>query len=445
MKKIYHLFIVLLIFAACKTQDLPSSRIDVATDSLLTKIQLQTFQYFWDGAELNSGLARERVHMDNIYPQNDKDVITIGGSGFGLMNILVAEERKFISSEEALSRLEKSINYLNSIPRFKGAYAHWYDGPSKQVKSFSEKDNGGDIVETAFLAQGLICVREYYKNKSPRHQNIANLADKLWKEIQWNHYTNDKDVIYWHWSPEHDFGMNHPIQGFDECFITYILASASPTYPIKNSVLENGWNRNGAIETDIKKYQIPTIAKHNATPGEVGPLFWAHYSFLGLSPIGLKDKYIDYEAVVKNHAEINIRHAELNPNGYKGYGKSKGWGLTASYSINGYDAHHPDNDKGVISPTAALASIPYTPNESISFAKYLFKELESKTWGKYGFYDAYSEQYNWYPKRYLAIDQGPITIMIENYRSKLIWNLFMNAPEIHSTLKNIGFKSPYIN
>jgi hypothetical protein len=438
MKLIPTYLFLLSFLIACKTSDLPKN--DKQTEELLNKIQRQTFKYFWEGAEPTSGLARERIHMDGVYPQNDKDVITIGGSGFGLMSILVAEKRNFIQPQEALERFKKTLSYLDKIPRFKGAYAHWYDGPTGKVKAFGNKDDGGDIVETAFLAQALICIREYYKNGSSEQKDIALLADKLWKEIDWAHYTNGSNVIFWHWSPEHEFGMNHPIQGFDECLITYILAASSPTFPIDKQVYVNGWTRNGEIKTAIEKYNIPTVAKHNAIQGEVGPLFWTHYSFLGLNPNGLKDDYVDYGKVVKNHTRINIAYADDNPNNYLGYGADKGWGLTASYSINGYEAHHPDNDKGVISPTAALSSMPYSPKESIAFANYLFQNLESKVCGPYGFYDAYSETANWFPQRYLAIDQGPIIVMIENYRSQFIWDLFMNAPEIKAGLKKLNFQ-----
>ncbi|MVZ66938.1 beta-glucosidase [Sphingobacterium sp. DK4209] len=413
-------------------------------DSLLTKIQKQTFQYFWEGAEPITGLARERIHIDGEYPQNDRNVVTIGGSGFGLMSLLVGIERGFISKSEGEERLHRILDYLTRIPRFQGAWAHWYHGNVGEVKAFSEKDNGGDIVETAFLAQGLLVVREYFKNGTEIQKEIANKADNLWRGINWKHYTNGQNVLFWHWSPVYEFGMNHAIQGYDECLISYVLAASSPTHAIDSAVYYQGWARNGTIKTDIKKFDIPTIVKHNAKEGEVGPLFWAHYSFLGLDPNGLEDKYVSYGDAVVNHAKINIAYADANPKQFIGYGHDKAWGWTASYSVTGYDAHHPDNDKSVVSPTAALASMPYTPKESIAFANYLFNNLGDKVWGPYGFYDAFSETKNWYPKRYLAIDQGPIVVMIENYRTGLIWNLFMNAPEIRLGLKKLGFTSPHL-
>ncbi len=423
-----------------KTQTEHSSK----DDSLLTEIQRNTFQYFWEGAEPTSGMARERIHLDGIYPKNDQNVVTIGGSGFGLMAIITGIERGFITREEGVKRLAHVMNYLSEIERFQGAWAHWYHGDTKKVQAFSEKDNGGDIVETAFLAQSLITIREYLKNGSEDEQAVASSADELWKGINWNHYTNGQNVIFWHWSPTVDFGMNHPVRGYDEGLITYILAASSPTHAIDTAVYHEGWARSGEIRSTAEKLNIPLSIKHNARPGEIGPLFWAHYSYLGLDPKGLQDRYANYWDVTSNHAKINIAYAQENPKGYKGYGADKGWGLTASYSLKGYDAHHPDNDHGVISPTAALSSMPYTPEESISFAHYLMDSLGTKVWGKYGFYDAYSETEDWFPQHYLAIDQGPIVVMIENYRSGLLWNLFMEAPEIKAGLKKLGFSSPRI-
>lgn len=412
-------------------------------DSLLTAVQKQTFQYFWEGAEPNSGLARERIHIDGEYPENDQNVITIGGSGFGLMSTLVAIHNSFITEKEGLDRIWRSLTFLDTIPRFNGAWSHWYYGDTGKPKAFSKNDDGGDIVETAFLAQALICIREYYKNGTDTEKQLATKADELWKGINWDFYRNGKDVLFWHWSPNYGWGMNHAIQGFDECMIPYILGASSPTHPIPVSTYHQGWAKNGAIKTDILKYNIPTILKHNAKDGEIGPLFWSHYSFLGLNPMGLSDQYADYEKVVTNHTTINLAYANANPLQHKGYGADKGWGWTASYSTNGYNAHHPNNDPtGVISPTAAISSIAYTPKESIAFINYLKTNLNDKLWGKYGFYDAYSETKNWYPQRYLAIDQGPIVVMIQNYKDAFIWNLFMQAPEIKEGLTKLGFTSP---
>lgn len=452
MMKLYVFFVAgyLFLITGCNSPQTTGSgdgrKPNVLTDdSLLSLVQRQTFQYFWDGAEPVSGLARERIHIDGEYPQNDQDVVTIGGSGFGVMALLVGIERGFISKEAGTDRLNQIMDYLKTADRYHGAWPHWLQGPTGKTKSFSERDDGGDLVETAFMAQALICVREYFQDDvADENRLLAAKADTLWREIDWNFYRKGKNVLFWHWSPTHQWGMNHAIEGYDECLITYILAASSPTHPIPPEAYHEGWARSGAIRSAGKKYGIPMILKHNAPENSVGPLFWAHYSYLGLDPRGLRDQYGDYEQATKNHVLIHREHALRNPNGYQGYGE-QAWGFTASYSIDGYSAHHPDNDLGVISPTAALSSIPYTPEYSLRVMRYLYEDLGDKVWGKYGFYDAYSETADWFPKRYLAIDQGPIVVMIENYRSALMWNLFMQAPEIQGGLKKLGFKSPSIN
>ncbi len=417
-----------------------ATRTILTEEQLLDTVQYQTFQYFWDGAEPTSGMARERIHLDNIYPQNDQNVITLGGSGFGVMAILVGIERGFITREEGLLRFQKIVSYLSKADRFYGAWPHWLQGETGKVKPFSKKDNGGDLVETAFMIQGLLTVAEYFKEGNNTEKQLAADIYKLWEEVDWNWYTKGgEDVLYWHWSPTYGWEMNFPVGGYNECLIMYVLAASSPTHPVKPGVYDKGWARDGAISTDTEFYGLPTILDHYEHDDDpVGPLFWAHYSYLGLNPKGLSDKYADYWKLNQNHALSQYRYAVDNPKGFMGYGKNQ-WGLTSSYSMKGYAGHHPgENDLGVISPTAALSSFPYTPAESMQFLNYLYNDADSLI-GKYGPYDAYSLSNNWYLARYLAIDQGPIPVMIENYRTGLLWNLFMKNKDVQKGLKILGF------
>lgn len=414
----------------------------VSDDSLMTLVQYRTFQYFWDGAEPTSGAARERFHADNVYPENDKHIVTSGGTGFGVMAILVGIERKFITRKQGYERLNKLVNWLEQADRFHGAWPHWMDGETGRIKPFSPKDDGGDLVETSFLAQGLICVREYFKNGTEEERSLSAKIDKLWREIEWDWYRRGgQNVLYWHWSPGNEWAMNFAVRGYNECLIMYVLAAASPTHGIPAEVYHEGWARKGRIRNDPEheQYGYHLALRHNDAQQFGGPLFWSHYSFLGLDPRNLHDTYADYWEHNRNHTLINRQYCIENPKHFKGYGENC-WGLTASYSINGYSAHTPENDLGVISPTAALSSFPYTPDESMKVMKYLYYNLGEKVWGPYGFYDAFSEEHNWYIPRYLAIDQGPIVVMIENHRSGLLWDLFMGAPEIKHGLQKLGFK-----
>ncbi|WP_029905724.1 glucoamylase family protein [Prevotella sp. 10(H)] len=449
MKKIYIPFILcmLLVIIGCKpkpaanTTDDKDKKSEISDEALLDSVQRRTFNYFWDGAEPTSGMARERFHVDGEYPLNDKNTVTAGGSGFGIMALIAGIDRGYVTREQGLERMTKIVSFLEKADSFHGVYPHWWDGETGKVKGFSEKDNGGDLVETSFLLQGLLALHQYYVDGSDAEKALAARIDKIWKNADWNWHRNSKNVLYWHWSPKHSWEMNFPIRGYNECLITYVLAACSPTHGVPAEVYHEGWAEGGKIIEPHELEGYPLNMHYQSVSG-VGPLFWAHYSFLGLNPTGLKDKYADYFQEMKNYTLINRAYCIRNPKGYKGYGEDS-WGLTASYSVKGYAAHEPEEkgDHGVISPTAALSSIVYTPEESMKVMRYLYNNLGDKVWGQYGFYDAYSETEDWYPQRYLAIDQGPIAVMIENYRSQLLWNLFMSHPDVKSGLKKLGFES----
>jgi len=449
LKLAFYLFVTIAIFCSCSSsksskRTFNANSDSTQTDSLLTLVQHQTFQYFWNGAEPNSGMARERINMDGIYPENDKDVVTTGGSGFGIMAILTGIERGFITRKEGVDRLKKITGFLEKADRFHGAWPHWLHGPTGKVKPFSKKDDGGDIVETAFLVQGLLCARQYLQKGDKKQQLLSTRIDKLWKEVDWNWYTNRQNVLYWHWSPDYDWQMNFPIHGYNECLIAYILAASSPIDGVSAEVYHEGWAENGKIKSPSDHFGYTLQLHHQGAPNG-GSLFWAHYSYLGLDPHGLKDEYADYWKENENQALINYEWCVKDPLHYKGYGADS-WGLTSSYSVKGYAGHAPseERDLGVIAPTAAISSIPYTPEKSIAAIKHWYHDMKDVLWGDYGFYDAFSETAKWYPQKYLAIDQGPQVVMIENYRTGLLWQLFMSCPEVKSGLMKLNFQSPYL-
>lgn len=416
----------------------------LSDDELLDVVQKQTFQYFWDGAEPTSGAGRERFHVDNVYPENDKSTVATGATGFGLMALLSGIDRGYVTKEEGLARLNKVLDFLAKADRFHGAWPHWLYGETGKVRPFGQKDNGGDLVETSFVAQALICIDAYYKNGSSAEKALAKKADELWRGIDFNWYRNgNQNVLYWHWSPEYKWEMNFPVKGYNECLIMYVLAASSPTHTVPAEVYHQGWAQNGDIKANFKVYGHPFTMNYQGQKNNVGPLFWAHYSYLGLNPKGLKDRYVNYWENNVNHTLAIHDYCVANPKQFKGYGENN-WGLTASYSVKGYAAHNPQEDFGVISPTAAISSIPYTPKESMKVIRHLYEDLGDKVWGKYGFYDAFSETDNWYPKRYLGIDQGPMVVMIENHRSGLLWKLFMSNADVQKGLLKLGFESPEI-
>ncbi len=415
----------------------------LSDEELMDKVQEATFQYFWDGAEPNSGMALERIHLDGSMSEEDYRIVTAGGSGFGLMAIIVGAERGFITRAEAVNRFDKIVTFLENADRHMGVWPHWMYGDTGETRPFSTRDDGGDLVETAFLVQGLITVRQYLINGNEREQEIAERIDTMWHEIDWNWYTKngEENVLYWHWSPNHDYAMNHHILGYDETLITYVLAAASPTYPIDPAAYHEGWARGGGIvHENHEAYGHSLPFRHNGAVEYSGPLFWAHYSYLGLDPRNLEDDYGNFWQNNRSHSLIHYEYAIENPNGFEGYGEDL-WGLTASYSVSGYRAHRPHGDDvGVITPTAALSSFPYTPEESMKVLRNLYENYRNHVFGKYGFYDALSLEENWFPQRYLAIDQGPIVVMIENHRTGLLWDLFMSNEEVQHGLDRLGFK-----
>ena len=426
-------------------------RQQISEDSLLTLVQERTFRYFWDGAEPNSGMARERFHVDGIYPEDDENVVATGGTGFGLMALLVGIERGFITRNEGVDRIDRIVRFLEHADRFHGVWPHWIYGESGRVKPFSPKDDGGDLVETAYLVQGLLTVRQYFRESGSgeEERRLAAEIDTLWREVEWDwHRKSGENVLYWHWSPNHGWEINFPLEGYNEVLITYVLAASSPTHGIPAEVYHEGWAREGAIRANVTTYGYTLDLRHNGAATYGGPLFWAHYSFLGLDPRGLVSPYSDYWEHNRNHTLINRRWCIENPHGYEGYGEQS-WGLTASYTRTegggvGYAAHRPGDDRGVITPTAALSSFPYTPEASMEALEFFYYRLGDRLFGPYGFYDAFSLEYDWFPRRYLAIDQGPVVVMIENHRSGMLWDLFMSSPEIREGLGKLEFSSPHL-
>jgi hypothetical protein len=399
----------------------------LSDEALLTLVQQQTFKYFWDFAHPVSGLARER--------DTSGDIVTTGGSGFGLMAILVGMERAFISRTEGIERLTKIVGFLAKADRFHGVWPHWLNGSTGKAVPFSPNDDGGDLVETSFLVQGLLAVRQYLDPANADENQLIQRITTLWEEVEWDWYTRGgRDVLYWHWSPRVGWAMNFELRGYNEALITYVLAAASPTHPIKAPVYHNGWAKSSHFTNGKTFYGINLPLGFDYG----GPLFFAHYSFLGLDPRNLRDRYANYWEQNTHHTLINRAHAIQNPNNFVGYGPQS-WGFTASDNHQGYSAHSPTNDLGVISPTAAVSSLPYTPEYSMEAIRFFYYTIGDRLWGPYGFYDAYNATRGWFGDSYLAIDQGPIIIMIENHRSALLWRLFMSAPEVKEGLRNLEF------
>lgn len=416
--------------------DTPGNRL--TDEQLLDLVQRQSFLYFWDGGHPVSGLARDRIRQD-VDPTDDQ--VAIGASGFGIMAIIVACERGWVTRTEAAARINRMLDLLGRATCYHGLFPHFMNGSTGATVPFGRKDDGGDLVESAFLFQGLLCARAYFDREDASEQRLRGTVTYLWHDAEWDWYTQGgRDVLTWHWSPTNGFALNHAVRGWNECLIAYVLAASSPTYPIEPSAYHKGYaDSRGFLNRRVHEgIELPL------GPDGGGPLFFAHYSFCGLDPRGLSDDYADYWQQNVRHTQINRAYCLRNPKGYKGYGADC-WGLTASDSVRGYSAHAPDNDLGVISPTAALSSVPYAPAEAIAVLRHLHDDLGDRLWGRYGFVDGFSEEHDWVADWYLGIDQGPIVVMIENHRSGLMWRLLMSVPEIKAGLRKLGFRSPVLS
>ena len=404
----------------------------VSDSALLTLIQKQTFKYFWDFGHPVSGMARER--------STSGDVVTTGGTGFGVMSIIAAINRNFISRADGLQRINTIVSFLKyKCTRYHGAFSHWINGTTGATVPFSQKDNGADLVETSFLMQGLLCARQYFNSTNSDETTLRNNINILWDAIEWNWFRNGgQNVLFWHWSADYNFEINMQIKGWNEALVVYVLAASASKDSIPKIVYDNGWASNGGMKNGATSYgvQLPL------GPDLGGPLFFSHYSFLGINPKDLTDAYANYFTQNTAHSLINYNYCVSNPQHFNGYGPSI-WGLTASDdNLNFYSAHSPTNDDGVISPTAAISSLPYTPAQSMNALRFFYYKLGDKLFKDYGFIDAFNLSDYWFADSFLAIDQGPQIVMIENYRTGLLWNLFMSCPEIKRGMKNLGFQSP---
>jgi exo beta-1,2-glucooligosaccharide sophorohydrolase (non-reducing end) len=319
-------------------------------------------------------------------------------------------------------------------------------------------DNAGDLVESAFLMEGLLAARQYFHGAAEIEKTLYKRISQLWETIEWDWYRRSpqSDALYWHWSPDWSWHINHRLTGFNETMIVYLLAIASPTHSVPAELYYSGWAGQAKAAVDYRRGGSASAAagdhyvngqiyygiKLDVGVGSGGPLFFAHYSYMGFDSRGLHDRFTDYFENNRDLARINLAYCKANPKHFKGYGANC-WGLTASDGPKGYLAHAPDpqDDDGTITPTGALASFPYTPEASMAAFNHFYRDLGDRAWGIYGPRDAFNENDNWFSPIYMGLNQAPIAVMIENYRTGLIWKLFMSNPEIKPMLDGIGFTS----
>ena len=423
----------------------------LSDDELLTMLQEACFRYYWEqGSHPHSGTTRENV-------PGDERIVATGASGFGIMAIVVGVDRGFITRQQGIDRLMRIVSFLEGAQRYHGMWSHFMDGNTgDSLPLFGMFDNGADLVETAFLMEGLLAARQYFNGPSQAERSLYARISNLWETVEWDWFRKSPggDALYWHWSPHWSWYINHRLTGFNEVMIVYLLAIASPTHGVPADLYYSGWAgqskaavayRSGWSGTEEgNRYENGHTyegVKLDVGVGSGGPLFFTQYSFMGFDPRGIRDRYTDYFKNNQNIALINYRYSIDNPHHFKGYGPGA-WGLTASDDQLGYSPHAPDalDDNGTITPTGALASFPYTPAESMAALKHFYRDLGDRLWGVYGPRDAFNLEHNWFSPLYMGLNQAPIVVMVENYRTGLIWKMFMSNPEIKPMLERIGFK-----
>jgi exo beta-1,2-glucooligosaccharide sophorohydrolase (non-reducing end) len=421
---------------------------ELTDDELLTMLQKACFQYYWEGADPHSGMARENI-------PGDERIVATGASGFGIMALIVGVDRGFITREQGTQRLTKIVDFLEHAQRYHGAWSHYMDGNTgRTMPVFGMFDNGGDLVETSFLVQGLLAARQYFHGTSESEQSLYRGITQLWETVEWDWYreTPTSDFLYWHWSPEWAWQIHHPLIGFNEVMITYVLGMASPTHGVPASLYYSGWAGQSERAIQYREGWSGTAdgdhyfnghtyygIKLDVGIGTGGPLFFTHYSFMGFDPHKLHDRFTkSYFDNNQSVALINRAYSIANPKHFPGYGLNA-WGLTASDGPHGYVAHAPDeaHDRGTLTPTGALASFPYTPEASMAAFKHYYRDLGDQLWDIYGPRDAFNPKENWISPIYMGLNQAPIVVMIENYRTGLVWKNFMSNPEIGAMLKKL--------
>lgn len=408
----------------------------LSDDALLDAVSRAALDYFWYFAHPVSGMARER--SGGSFGYDTDATVTTGGTGFGIMAMLAGAARGWLDRAQVAGRIGRIVDFLEVAERHHGVFPHFMNGETGRTIPFSPRDDGGDLVETSFLIAGLLAARQAFAGEP----GLVAGIDRIWHGVEWSAHLRDGGrELMWHRSDRHPWeARSLPIRGWNECLVTYVLAVASPTHSVPASVYHDCWARGDQFLNGRRYHGI----RLPLGPAGGGPMFLSHYSFLGLDPNGLADRYADYGEQVRAHARINHAHCVANPHGYPGYGPEC-WGLTASDSPLGYAAHSPTEDLGVISPTAAVASMPYLPDCAMRALRHFVEDRGAALWGRFGLVDAFAPGAGWVAPATLAIDQGPIVVMVENHRSCLLWDLLMSAPEVRAALRALEFRSPRLD
>ena len=435
MKRIVLALVGLLVLAA-----LASPAAAITDAALLDSLQRTSFQYFWDQGSSVTGLIRDR--------NTGGSPASTASTGFGLSAICIGIDHGWVSRTDGATRVLTALQVLWNMPQgnatsgtigYKGLYWHWLD-MSTATRTW---DSELSTIDTALLFAGIMDAREYFTSNTGDEPQIRALADSITSRADWAFMKNGGPGLKMGFKPGvTGFSGFGTWTGYNEAMIMYIIAIGSHTHPVPSS----DW------KTWTSGYNWST--QFGYTYLIFPPLFGHQYSHCWIDFRAVQDTFMMTHS--SNYFENSTRatlaqraYAIANPGGKVGYGANL-WGLTASdvpppTGYNARGAPPAQNDDGTITPTAPISSIPFAPTECLAVAHNLWDNYGTFLWGPYGFKDAFNLTSNpdWYDTDYLGIDQGPIIMMIENYRNNAVWNRFMKHPDIVRGMFLAGFSGSF--
>ncbi len=471
---------LLLVFAAtsCNTaqlRDPPTAAQSRSTSpripALVNDLQHRSFRWFWDNARDDNGLIPDRTPYTEPFS-------SIAGMGFGLTSYAIGVERGWVTREQAAQRTLTVLRYLYSLPQgdsyeddagYHGFFYHFLGlANGRRYARWVEVSS----VDTSLLLGGVLFAQSYYDSENRVEGEIRDLADRLYRNVEWPWLQERSPLISMGWVPE-DGIITHDWTGYNEAMLVYVLALGSPTHPVN----PDAWT------TWTQTYDRSFGEFHGQTYLSFGPQFGHQYShawidFRGIQDAWMREHDFDYFENSRRATLAQRAYAIANPMRWDGYGENI-WGLTASdgpqtthqiynllprefrhYSARGagLDAHF---DDGTIAPTAAAGSIPFAPEIVIPAIEAMHEKYGKSIYREYGFIDAFNPSFSWadvplktgalvdgvgwVDDNYIGIDQGAIVVMIENYRNEFVWDVMKRNPYIRRGLERAGFKGGWLD
>ncbi|HEX7117569.1 MAG TPA: glucoamylase family protein [Longimicrobiales bacterium] len=471
MRKLSILLSIVLVCAACGASPGPADPADGAVSpadlAFLDTLQHRTFRFFWERANPENGLVPDRWPTPSFS--------SIAAVGFGLPAYAVGIERGWITRAEGADRVRTTLRFLWNAPQgdapagvsgYQGFFYHFLD--MRTGHRFEQVELS--TIDTALLMAGVLFCMEYFDGPDPVEAEIRALADSLYRRVDWAWMLNENGRISMGWRPDRGF-ITYDWRGYNEAMVLLILALGSPTHPVPEDV----WTTYTSTNAWGDYYGQEHVG--------FAPLFGHQYSHIFIDFRGIQDAYmrargLDYFENSRRATLAQRQYAIDNPMGWRGYGADV-WGLTASdgpadatlpvdgtprrfYSYTARGASHTDvRDDGTLAPTALGGSIPFAPPQTIRALRAIRDRYGAAIWGEYGFLDAFNPTFQWtdvplkhgrvipglgwFDTDYLGIDQGPIVLMAENYRSGLIWERLRQNPYIVRGLRRAGFAGGWLD